>query len=91
MFLFFECYQSENILILFLFNIKNCDLLMAKITPNVSTFLLIVYLDKTSDYITEDDFEGVQVIFFFVSKFLKEKQITVIFIFVFNFLASKCS
>ena len=42
MFLFFEGFQPEIVLILFVFSVKHSDLLMTKITPNVNNLLPLI-------------------------------------------------
>ena len=43
MFLFFEGFQPQNVLILFLFSIKHLYLLTAKITPGVNNSLKLLH------------------------------------------------
>ena len=63
MFLLFEGFQAQNVLILFLFSMKYSHLLT--ILGYFNTTLeeyKVIYRDGTSDYITEGAFDGVQVI-----------------------------
>ena len=74
MFLFFEGFQSQNVVILFLFFIKHFYRLGVKITPDVNNsfklgnILILVLSIKlyifpwNIDYITKYDFDHAQVI-----------------------------
>ena len=68
MFLFFECFQTHHVLVLFLFSMKNCYLLIGKVTPD----------DRTYGKITKDDFDSVQVIILYVN-FRKNQIIILMF------------
>ena len=60
MFLLFENFQSQNVLILFLFCMKHCYLL--KLLGYFNTTLekcKVLYPSETFDYITKDGFHGV--------------------------------
>ena len=79
MFLFFEDFQSQSVLIFFLFCMKHSCLSIPKITIKYKVWgVKFVYID----YITKDDFDDVWVILLY-ENFGKEIWINVILIFCF--------
>ena len=92
MFLFFQGFQPQNVLIL-LFSTKHSYMFTVKITSYVNNFFnwdtgyikyfnknleeyKVIYPDETPDYITKDDFDSVQIILLYVNV-LKEIQIII--------------
>ena len=94
MFLFFQGFQPQNVLIL-LFSTKHSYVFTMKITSDVSNSFnwdtgyikyfnknleeyKVIYPDETPDYITKDDFDSVQIILLYVN-LLKQIQIIISF------------
>ena len=91
MFLFFEAFRPQTVLILFLFSMELSYPLTAKFTAGINNSPETLYLNGTSNYITKDNFDGVSG-HYFVSNFLKTNINHRCFNFLFlDFPTSKCS